>query len=73
MAGNSQQNPIDGVVRADSLYTWPDLCRHLRWGGRAQRQALQRGLRTIRFARQRYVAGQDVLAFFSQLASDGKG
>lgn len=59
-----------GEIRADTLYRATEMRRKLGWGFKSYRQAKRKGLRTVKFARQEYVLGSDVLGLFARLAED---
>jgi hypothetical protein len=57
-----------GSVRADEVLSLKELRRRFGWEEHAIRQARAAGLRFIRFGRECFVLGADVLEFFRQLA-----
>jgi hypothetical protein len=56
------------VIRADAVYSWPELRRRLGWLEHSGRQARVKGLRLVTFGRAKYALGSDVLKFFERLA-----
>jgi hypothetical protein len=56
------------VISASAVYSWSELCRRLRWKEHSARQARINGLRLIRFGREKFCLGSDVLRFFELLA-----
>jgi hypothetical protein len=66
--GNSpRRSPAPGVVRDGEVYRLAELQRRLGWHEHALRQAKVAGLRIVRFGREGFVLGSDVLAFFRRL------
>lgn len=55
-----------GKIRADELYTLPELKRRLSLGDYAMRQARRAGLKVRTIGRRRYVMGADVLQWLSE-------
>ena len=68
----TDHSSLDGVIRTGELYRWSVACVRLHWGRRAQEQAIRKGLKLIRFARQRYVFGQEILRFFEELEKQSR-
>ena len=62
-----------GSVQAGELLTLAELKRRLNWGEHAVRQARRAGLRLVRFGREKYALGNDVLTFFAGLAEQQGG
>lgn len=57
-------------IPANTVMTLREAARRLGWKTHAVRQAKKAGLRVIRFGRQDYVLGNDVIGFFQRLAGD---
>jgi len=57
-----------GVISANELYTRPELMRRLACKDQALRNMESEGLRPIPRGRQKFYLGQDVIAFFAELA-----
>lgn len=66
-AGPSSPPSTVGVVRDGELYSLRELARRLGWHEHALRQARAAGLPMIRFGKEKYILGADVLAFFRRL------
>ena len=61
-----------GSVRADEILTLTELRRRFAWEEHSVRKAKAAGLRFVRFGRQKFVFGSDVIKFFRQLG-EGNG
>ena len=55
------------VIRSGEVYSLAELRHRLCWKEHAVRQARMAGLRLIRFGREKFCLGEDVLAFFRRL------
>ena len=56
----------ESVVNAHEVYRQREVMRRLGWKDHAWRQARRAGLRSIRFGREQYVLGSDVLEWFAR-------
>lgn len=59
--------PFLGSVRRDEVLTLDEFRRRLRWGHKSIARAKAAGLRVLRFGKQGFLLGADVLDFFERL------
>ena len=53
----------NGVILAGAVYALPEFLRRVCWGRKTWTSAQRAGLPSIQIGRQRYVLGEDFLAF----------